>query len=557
MDPDTDAPRAISPASRAEKKAPPVFSGWGILVGSLLASASLTPSLVPRDALMQGLVAGAVFAIGYGAAIACLMLWRWLELYEPARRHSLRWAVLAAVIGIAVYAFTLYKTTEWQNAIRALMQMAPVEERHPLVVNGIAIGTAAALFLVMWLLRRVFFMVSRRLHVVIPPRLAMVIGLVAAFGAAFLVVDGVVIRFAFQSLDQTYAALDQLIEPDSVRPGEPWRTGSAESLVPWTTLGRDGRRFVDGLTMEADLAAFWNGPVTQPLRVYVGLGSGDAPTERARLALRELQRVGAFERDVLILALPTGTGHMDQGAISSLEYLRKGNVATVAIQYSYLQSPFSLIFEPEAGASTGRALMRTVYDYWTDLPDETRPKLYLYGLSLGALSSERSVRLHEVIGDPFNGALWSGPPFLGPIHREIAEYRDPGSTQWLPAFEEGALVRTMNQFEVTTPDARWGPLRIIYFQHASDPIVFFDYSLLWRRPDWLDAPRGPDVVGTMNWYPIVTALQVAADMAVSTHVPRGFGHEYAASRYVDAWTMLTDPDVSADDIARLKAHFDE
>ncbi|UOM33943.1 alpha/beta-hydrolase family protein [Acuticoccus sp. I52.16.1] len=550
---DTETPRAQG----RERWPPPVLSGSGILLGSLLAAASLTPSLVPRDALMQGLVGGAVFAIGYAVAVAILMLWRWLELFEPSRRHSTPWAIAAALLGIAVVGFTLYKTTDWQNAIRELMQMPPVEGTHPQMVLGVAVGTAAAIFLVAYLLRRLIHFVAHRSRRVMPPRLALVIGLTAGFAFAVALVDGVLLRGAFAFLDSTYAALDRLMEPDQVKPTEPWQTGSTQSLVPWTTLGRDGRRFVDGITRQSDIEAFWGGPATQPRRVYVGLGSGDDAEERATLALEELKRVGGFERDVLLLALPTGTGFMDPGAIATLEYLHKGDVATVAAQYSYMQSPFALIFEPDAGAEAGTALMRIVYDYWTDLPHDARPKLYLYGLSLGALSSERSLRLRDVIGDPVQGALWVGPPFPSPIHTDITRYREPGSPEWLPSFEGGRLVRTMNQDSLTDPDAPWGPLRILYFQHASDPIVFFDYSLLWQRPDWMREPRAPDVVGTMNWYPIVTALQVAADMAVSTNVPRGFGHEYAAERHVDAWVTLTDPDVTAEEIARLKARFGE
>ena len=550
-----DAPPHAEPAARPERPPPPILSGSGILLGSACFAASLTPSLIPRDAVMQGVVGGAVFAIGYGAAVTVLILWRWLELYEPPRRHSLPWAVVAALAGVGLGAVSLSRVAERQDAIRALMGMAPVEETHPLSVLAIAAATAAALMVLFWLIRWLILFLSRRLHPVIPPRLALVIGMAATAAIVFVLVDGVLVRKVFEGLDQAYATLDELMEPDTLKPRENWRTGSEASLIPWTTLGRDGRRFIDRQPMAATIAEYWGGAAKQPLRIYAGLGSADTPVERAQLALDEMLRVGAFDRDVLVVALPTGTGFMDEGAIEPLEYLYKGDLATVAVQYSYLQSPFSLIFEPEAGTETGRALLRTVYQYWTDLPDDARPRLYLYGLSLGAYSSERSVRLHEVIGDPFDGALWTGPPFVSPIHSDITANRVPGTPAWLPSFEEGELVRTMNQTELTDAGAPWGPLRIVYFQHASDPIVFFDYSLFWRRPDWLNAPRGPDVVDTMRWYPVITALQVAADMAVSTHVPRGYGHEYAASRYVDAWVALTDPDLADEEIARLKARF--
>jgi uncharacterized membrane protein len=174
-----------------------------------------------------------------------------------------------------------------------------------------------------------------------------------------------------------------------------------------------------------------------------------------------------------------------------------------------------------------------------------------------ALSSERSFRLHEVLTDPFDGALWSGPPFPSPIHADITRQRDPDSPAWLPRFDDGSLIRfTGRESALAIPGARWGPMRIVYLQHPSDSIVMFSPSLFWTAPDWLQSPRGPDVSQDMRWYPIVTALQVAADMAVATSTPRGHGHQYAPESYIDAWVEVTEPDATADDVARLKAIFE-
>jgi uncharacterized membrane protein len=50
-------------------------------------------------------------------------------------------------------------------------------------------------------------------------------------------------------------------------------------------------------------------------------------------------------------------------------------------------------------------------------------------------------------------------------------------------------------------------------------------------------------------------LQVAVDMLVGT-APTGFGHEYAATHYIDAWLGLTEPAGWSDaDLARLRALF--
>src|SRR5690606_26721761 len=113
------------------------------------------------------------------------------------------------------------------------------------------------------------------------------------------------------------------------------------------------------------------------------------------------------QRSILVVVTPTGTGWIDPAAMNSLEYLHGGDVASVALQYSYFSSPLSLLFEPERGAEAARALFAEVYGYWTTLPKDARPRLYVHGLSLGSLNSEKSVELFEVLGDPIQGALWS------------------------------------------------------------------------------------------------------------------------------------------------------
>ena len=233
-----------------------------------------------------------------------------------------------------------------------------------------------------------------------------------------------------------------------------------------------------------------------------------------------------------------------------------GDVASVALQYSYLSSPLSLLVEPDYGSEAARALFAAVYGYWTTLPRDRRPKLYLHGLSLGAMNSEKSAELFEILGDPIQGALWSGPPFESRIWRSITERRNPGSPAWLPRFRNGSFIRFMNQNGDPGPaDAPWGPMRIVYLQYASDAITFFDYRDFYRRPEWMHAPRGPDVSPELQWYPVVSMLQLALDMAVATNTPMGYGHVFAPEHYVDAWLAVTDPQGwSPDRIARLKQH---
>jgi uncharacterized membrane protein len=212
------------------------------------------------------------------------------------------------------------------------------------------------------------------------------------------------------------------------------------------------------------------------------------------------------------------------------------------------------------GADAARALFKEIYEYWTTLPKDRRPRLYLHGLSLGAKNSEQSTDLIEVLGDPFAGALWSGPPYSSRLWRFLTDRRNSGSPAWLPRFRDGSFARFMNQHGEaprvdSAPNASWGPMRVVYLQYASDPVTFFDYRSLYRELDWMLPPRGPDVSPHLQWYPAVTLLQLMLDMFMATAAPTGYGHVYAPAHYIDAWIELTDVrGWSPEEIMRLKQH---
>src|SRR5690606_14973674 len=244
--------------------------------------------------------------------------------------------------------------------------------------------------------------------------------------------------------DSSYREWDALIQPEFARPDTPLRTGSADSLVAWQDLGRAGREFVGSGLAAPEIAALSGMPAKDPIRVYAGLPSADSAEARAALALAELERTGAFERAALVVIVPTGTGWVDPAALGPLEVLLGGDVASVAVQYSYLASPISLFVEPDYGGETARALIGTVYRRWSELPAATRPRFYLHGLSLGAFNSERSVDWEAMAGDPIHGALWSGPPFASRGWQTLTAERNAGSPAWLPQVGDGARVRFAN-----------------------------------------------------------------------------------------------------------------
>jgi len=535
------------------------FSTAGLLVATLFFAASLTPSLNPRAVLVQGILSGFCFAVGYGIGVFGLWLWTYLELPTPGPRKARLTKQIASVVCTAIALVFLWRASDWQNSIRGLMDLEPVDSAQPFRVGLIALIAFVLVLMLARLFRITFSFVAGRLARFVPRRIAIVAGLSIAAVLFGSVINGILLRYALHVADSSYQQLDALVEDSSQQPGDPAKTGSAASLVDWETLGRTGREFVTTGPTKQDLQSFLKRDALEPIRVYAGLRSADTPQARARLALAELKRVGAFDRSVLVIITPTGTGWIDPAAIDTLEYLRDGDIASVAIQYSYLPSWLSLMVEPGYGGEAARALFAEVYGYWTTLPKDHRPKLYLHGLSLGAMNSEQSNELFEVLSDPYQGALWSGPPYSSRIWRSITSNRNPGSPAWLPRFRDGSYVRFTSQNNaLDIPNAHWGPMRIVYLQYASDAVTFFEPRSLYRAPDWMSRPRGPDVSPDLRWYPIVTFLQLAVDMAGAATMPMGHGHVYAPEHYIDAWMEVTDVQGwSSDDVNRLKRHFAE
>ncbi|MET3927302.1 alpha/beta-hydrolase family protein [Devosia sp. 2618] len=530
------------------------YSTGGWLLGLLFFALALTPSLIPRHFVTQGILCGCTFAAGYGIGVFLSWLWDYLELSWPNERLALwigRSLVLACLILALVF---LWFSTGWQNSIRAVMGVAPVEASQPVLVAAIAVIPAAILVGLGTLFVHGVRFVSAWLGRIIPRRVALVGAIVAVGLLAATLGEGVVGRGLLYAADRFYGNLDRLAGSYAAEPSDSQRSGSAASLIDWDTIGLDARIYVQSGPTQAEIVAMTDKPARDPVRVYVGLRSADTPEQRAALALQEMDRVGAFDRKVLALIMPVGTGWVEPSAIDTLEFMHGGDVASVAVQYSYLTSWLSLVSEPDVGVDTARALFSAVYARWHAMPHDSRPRLYLHGLSLGAYSSVASASLYDILGDPFDGALWVGTPFATDDWRSATVGRQPNSPWWKPQVGDGMAVRFSNGEGDMVGDTRpWGPLRTIFLQYPSDPIVFFEATMAWREPVWISGTRPPGVSPLLNWYPVVTFLQVALDMALAQTAPIGFGHVYAPQDYFDAWVQVSQPEGwSESDLSALR-----
>ncbi|MDC8770471.1 alpha/beta hydrolase [Roseateles albus] len=521
------------------------FTVLGLLLGTLFVAASLTPSLVPRHPAVQGMLSGLCFAAGYGIGVLVQALWRLLQLPEP-RAETMIWRrAPALLLCLGAISYALWRANEWQNRLRALMQLAPQDSAGPFTIAGVALLTFALLLLIGRAFDWVKQGIAARLKRQVPGPVAVLTALGLTAWLFYSIGNGVLVRAGMHAFDASYRRLDALIEDDSSpRPSDPLKVGAPGSLLKWEDLGRAGRRVIAAGPDRAAIAQMTDSSAAQvkePLRVYVGLNSADTVEARAQLALAELKRIGAFERSNMVIVTPTGTGWVDPESQTALEYLLRGDVASVSVQYSYLASWLALLADPELGRDTARATFTAVYDHWRSLPRDKRPKLYLHGLSLGSLNSDLSHDLHQVIGDPYDGAFWAGPPFASETWNLVTAQRKAGTPAWLPEFRDGSVIRFTAQVNrLNQAPAAWGPYRVIYLQYASDAVSFFDPGALWRRPAWLQAPLGPDVSPDFVWVPVVTFLQLTIDLMLATTPPLGYGHLYAFEHYLDGWAGLTD-----------------
>lgn len=520
------------------------FSHGGLFIGVIFFAFSMTPSLLPRPPILQGLLAGLVFAVGYGMGVGGLKLWRYFELHEFNQKHQKWTCGTLHVIGFFIIAYAIFNWRMWQNSILSVMDQPIMEGYHfVFIVLFTALIVAILLIALGRLTRRWFRWLMNKSHNVVPRRISRVAGFISALILLIVMITGVFVSNMYDFVDQSAGQANNLTDDGVTQPIDPMKVGSQDSLIAWDTLGKAGRNFVSVGPSAEEIATFTGKDAKEPIRVYAGLQSADSYEERAQLVFDEMLRVGAFDRSVLIVTTPTGTGWMDPYAMDTLEYLHGGDSANVSMQYSYLSSQATLVFHPDKAGLSAKALFEKVYKYWTTLPQESRPELYLFGISLGSFGSEQSAKLHQIMYDPIDGALWTGPPFVNQTHKELVDDRNEDSPYWLPTYEDGSLVRfTSAQNNLANYRTDWRGMRLIYLQYSSDPMVFFSSSLFLHSPQWLKDPRADDVSPMLSWHPIVTFFQIAFDLIVSVSAaPLGYGHNYAPEHYIDSWVELTDP----------------
>jgi uncharacterized membrane protein len=517
------------------------YTFTGTAVGLIFIWLSLTPSLLPRGPLFQGIVSGAAGAIGYGLGVFAVWLVRYMRSKDsspPAPRQA--WIALV-IIGIIGQILMIIYFHVWQDDVRDLNGVPRLGFwDHPLTA-ALSIAVLFVLVEIGQLTGKLVRFLVRKLDRYAPPRVSamIVVGLLLVLIIALL--NGVVARVAMSTINKTFSAVNDETDPEFPAPTSTLRSGGPGSLDSWESLGHQGRVFVSAGPTVDELTAFNGKPAIEPIRAYAGLHSAPGIKATAALAAQELRRAGGLNREVVAVATTTGTGWINEAEASALEYMYNGNTAIVSMQYSFLPSWLSFLVDNENARQAGQALFEAVDAMIREMPQAQRPRLVVFGESLGSFGGEAPFLALNNLVARTDGALFSGPTFNNTIWEDLTRNRDAGSPMWLPVYGKGQNVRFAARAEnLGRPPDPWGEPRVVYLQHASDPIAWWNVDLLFSKPDWLKEPRGYDLAPRMEWIPIVTFLQVSADMAVAVDVPDGHGHVYVRD-VANAWAAILQP----------------
>ncbi len=346
------------------------------------------------------------------------------------------------------------------------------------------------------------------------------------------------------------------VEPGyAIPPTAPEVSGSPDSVSTFEELGLQGRRYViDVVTPELIGEIMGEKAKAHPIRAFIGFNTEPLySTGRAELALEELDRTGAFDRSYLLLISPTGTGWVDHTVIEAAELITRGDIATCCIQYARSPS-FLAVQQVPLGRAQFRLLLWGIRERLRERPPEKRPKVLVFGESLGAWSSSDVVMHQGISGFDHYGidrALWFGLPWLAKWSRS-GMIRQTSET--VPEGTVGVFDRH-EQYEELTDEQR-DRLRAVVLSHDNDPIALFGPDMLMRKPEWVDTDGLRGVADAIEWVPIVTFCQTAIDAAnAMVTVPgdfQSFGHDYRAdtARFVrDAYRL---PATSEDQMERIE-----
>jgi len=320
-------------------------------------------------------------------------------------------------------------------------------------------------------------------------------------------------------------------------------SGSRFSLVPYESLGLQGRRLVSEVTTAADIEdVMGEAPRAEPVRAYVGVGSAADENDRVELAIQELRRAGGFDRSVIIAACPAGTGYVNYIAAEAAELMARGDVAIVAVQFGEVPSIFSINRLGDA-ARLYEKLISRLREEVDALGRDIR--LAAYGESLGSIASQLGVAKASEGHDGLivDDALWVGTPVGSPLFVEL-------TANGVPVFDHPDDYRKYLADGNAVPD-------VFFLNHDNDPVTKFTGEVAYRQPAWLaTSDRGRGIDPAQRWLPGISFWQVLFDTKnAATVIPGDFlstGHDYRADLATFVRAAYGFDDVSDDQMAAIE-----
>lgn len=542
----------------------------GILGAEVAAWSAISPSLLPHPwwvttanvAISQA--AGHTVGVGVSNLIAAIASARnWTYPRALRRKTAVPVQIAMGTMTVASYLSAALRRSEHERLVEDPTRLGPLQTLAGIGLGSIGYG---ALLLAGEGIQVTADRFNNELRRWMPPAASWPLAILGLSALGAVLTDKVVVR---QILNAAYRNADELNReflPGATKPREPERSGSPDSLERWKYLGRQGRAVVAGGPRKTDLEEVLGVEAKEPIRVFIGL-KDRSPEEQALLALQEMDRTDAWSRKAIAVLSSAGTGWINDFHTSGFEFLNRGDCAIVAQQYSFMPSAYSYASDRSVPVRSSRVLINAIRERLAELPEDKRPRLYVGGESLGAYGVADSFDSVDSLLGSIDGGVFTGTPGFTARHVQLTKNRDHGSPERLPVVDGGRHVRFTahpdhleHTFDGSEYEQEWQFPRAVFAQHASDPVVWWDWWLFIRKPDWLREPgsrgvKAPeaqhvDVLQNMRWVPFITGWQVGVDQLTSQQQPGGHGHQYH-NETVAYWNAVLDAGADKDEIEKI------
>lgn len=226
---------------------------------------------------------------------------------------------------------------------------------------------------------------------------------------------------------------------------------------------------------------------------------------------------GGRSDDAVLIAVPTGSGWIDRGAVAAIES-RVGRMRTITPRYASTQSWRAFVTDRGAAGRASVAVLSALTAALDPVPPQRRPRIILYGQSLGAIGAE-------------------------------------AARVWADAHRPGAVWTTVLSgvpADTIASNAHGSPRTVI--ANATDPVTAWSVAASWRRPG---RPADTVTVGRptrhLPWVPLATFVQSSADLLGSLDGPVGVGHRYRGTDQVPPIPGRTPADLTSCDADAVTA----